>query len=214
MNILKLLLLTLISFGSLYAQRPYYRPQVHQFDIQLGAGHYLPGEGDMRNLRPWGGSPLNGIRYHYHTDHKNAIRAGFFYRKQHFLYKEPGDVSTPHAWNLLTLEAKAGYERKLNLRKYQIYGGADLIGSMRTYKADTDEIMNSFQYGGGVFFGVRRYFNENFSLAVENELHFLINPDSKNRLSPQEIGVNFLQITMSYHVKRMRKSCACGRPGS
>ncbi len=218
MKYLSFLFLLVIPVFHSFAQMPYYRPNVHEVDIQLGAGHYLPGDGEVRNEKPLSVSPLNGFRYRYHLDRKSALRFGAFYRRQSLAYHGlRGDLTPPADWRLFSIEAKVGYERKFDLKKYQIYGGIDAIGTFRNgiiRNPNIDGAFQSPQYGGGVFLGFRRYFKEYVSISVENELHFLVNPDKDNRLTPQEIGVNFLQFSFNYHFKRMHKSCACGKPGS
>lgn len=218
MKRLSFLGLFLISFFCVCAQRPYYRPNIHEVSIQLGAGHYLPGDGEVINQKPLAVSPLNGFRYRYHLDRKSALRFGAFYRRQLLSYHGlMGDLTPTVNWRFFTMEAKVGYERKFDLKKYQIYGGVDAIGTYRNAVVTNPNIDGAFaspQYGGGLFLGFRRYFKEYVSISVENELLFLVNPDKDNRLTPQEIGVNFLQFSFNYHFKRMHKSCACGKPGS
>lgn len=203
-----------------FAQRPYYRPNVHELDIQIGAGHWLPGDALLKNETPISISPVNGLRYRYHLGKNNTLRLGGFYRRQNFSFLTKGNEGNFTAdYRLLSIEGKIGYERKIDLRKYEIYGGVDAIFGQRSYtpKSSTNldllSTIETQQVGGGVFIGFRRFFGENFSIALENEFHIVQNLNEKS-LTSSETGINFMQVMLSYHFKRMRKSCACGRPGS
>lgn len=203
-----------------YAQRPYYRPNVHEFDIQLVAGHWLPGDAVLKNEKPISISPVNALRYRYHFGKNNTLRVGGFYRRQNFSFLTRGNEGSIAAdYRLFSIEGKIGYERKIAIRKYEIYGGVDAIFAQRSYtpKSTTNldllSTIETQQVGGGVFIGFRRFLGENFSIAVENEFHIVQNLNEKS-LTSSETGLNFMQVMLSYHFKRMRKSCACGRPGS
>lgn len=213
MKILPIILFILLPI-SLLAQRPYYRPNVHEVDLQLAAGHWLPGDATLKNHKSLGISPLNGLRYRYHFNKNSALRVGVFYRAQSFLLTDKSETGGSTLYNLRSLEGKIGYERKIDFRKYQLYGGIDAIIGQRNFiqKTQNTEISTP-QFGAGGFVGIRRYMSENWSFAIENEFHFLQNSNEKSLISA-ETGANFLQIMVSYHFKRMHKSCACGKPGS
>lgn len=203
-----------LALSSLQAQRPYYRPNVHQFDLQLGAATLI--KADYYKL---GVSPLNGLRYRYHFNKSSDLRVGAFYRTQYFKQTDCGEcvnqASAPVRHTYADL--KLGYERKFALRKSQLYGGADVILSefFQTEFLDQGKTKNTYpQMGIGVFLGYRYFTSENWSFAVENEIHIVNTFKGSNVTQVQDLGGNFLQASLSYHFKQMHKSCACGKPGS
>lgn len=193
------------------AQRPYYRPNVHEISLQPLGFNYANSQDFI--------SPSVyifpvGVRYKYHFNQTASARGGIFYR--HYNSSDPQFPATTR--NMNYIEAKGGYEKAFNMRKYQIFGGADAIGGLRSVKGiGATEGTNAY-YGGGAFFGVKRYFKENISLTIENDFYYIFHPKFGKEGEKEgvygEVGTNFLQVYLSIHFKRQFKTCACGKPGS
>jgi hypothetical protein len=196
---------------------------------------YLQGGGFLSH------NPLNGIRYKYHTGVSSAIRTGLFYRAGKYKSDLFNQLSANHEYaNWRGAEFSLGYERKIHFRKVQLYAGLD--GILNGGRAN-EQIINTFPIGGGnpvieseenhfvlgygvsANVGIRYFFNKYTSVTIENGGYFLrttrksIAPGEGPSLPIQlmadsEAGWNLFSIYFSYHFKRMRKNCTCGKPGS
>lgn len=201
----------MISFCLLFAQRPYYRPNTHEISVQpLGFNLSDLPDYSKANVRLL---PI-GVRYKYHFNATAAARGGIFYK--HYNGTDPQMPLTTLRMNYI--EAKGGYERAFNMRKYQFFGGADAIGGFRSVNNTSVPDATNVYYGLGGFVGIKRYFKENISLTVENDFYYIVHPKKTKEGTTQgtysEVGTNFLQVYLSIHFKRQFKTCACGKPGS
>lgn len=202
MKIFFFFIVLIVSMTMIQAQRPYYRPNIHEFGIQpLGLNYTSASDVGNGRIRLF----PEGVRYKYHKTPVAAIRGGLFFRNvnSHDLL---GAIE-----NRKYFEARAGYERAYNLKKYQLFAGADLIGGMRNIQGAT----TSPYYGFSGFVGLKRYFKENFSVTVESNFYALLhNNQGQEKSTISEVGTDFFQIYLSFHSKRQFKSCSCGKPGS
>ncbi len=211
MKITHFCLFLLLGLLQLQAQRPYYRPNIHEIALQpIGLNYVNSQDFTFPSIHPL---PI-GVRYKYHFNPKAAARGGIFYR--HYNDTDPQNPMT--TLNMNYIEAKVGYERALNLKKYQIFGGADAIGGLRSiHSMGINQGINSY-YGISGFFGVKRYFKENISLTIENDVYAVFHPkkgkEGETQGTYSETGSNFLQVYLSIHFKRQFKTCSCGKPGS
>jgi hypothetical protein len=120
---------------------------------------------------------------------------------------------------LISIEVKAGAVRTFDIRKSRIYIGANGIFSSTNIKEEASNLpitTTSQDYIGlGGLIGYRRFFNPNFSLSLEAEPHGCQSISKSLLPNPYKTksGIN-LQVLVSYHFKELRKSCACGKPGS
>lgn len=205
------------SVHTLIAQRPYYRPNVHEIGLQVGAASYIPSLQSTTNPSPLYVNPANGLRYKHHLNPKTAIRGGMFYRQANSTFNQ-GDGRSEIAAQFLFLEGKVGIEKIRPMRKWALFGGIDLIGGLMRSDIhqlpDTPNPTQTPAYGAGAFVGVRRFLNENLSVSFESEGYYLLHGKKGEDLFAQEGGTNYIQIYLSYHFKRAHKSCTCGKPGS
>ncbi|MDB4286254.1 porin family protein [bacterium] len=214
----------------LQAQRPKYQPQVHEIGLQLINYNLIPEYSDA-NASAFNFG--NGIRYRYHFNIFDSFRAGLFYRTSDF--DKPRVVEplfSEFSAKKRDYEIKFGYERKYNFRKVQVFGGIDLIVNYSRIRAEGQDLDDAdfeglekhFGIGTGTYIGVRYFINKQLSVAGEFDYYVIrpiggsstigVPPDNNFRLFPdRETGTNMVSIYVSYHFKKMRKSCTCGKPG-
>lgn len=230
------LLLCLQSF----AQRPRYHPQVHEWAGQVYSARYVPAYADFIPEEGFlSHNPLNGIRYKYHTGLSSAIRTGLFYRAGKYKSDFYGPLTAnQETANWRGAEFSLGYERKIHFRKVQLFAGFDgILNAGRAHEkvfnllasgganpvVISDENHFVLGYGLGANVGIRYFFNKYTSVTIENGGYFLrttreaIAPGEGPNLPIQlmadsEAGWNLLSVYFSYHFKRMRKNCTCGKP--
>lgn len=222
-----------------FAQRPRYHPQVHEWGIQAYSARFVP---DYMDFYPNEGflshNPLNGIRYKYHTGISSAIRTGLFYRAGK--YTEASGLSIPNRsvdfegkWR--GLEMSLGYERKIHFRKVQLFAGVDGLLSFGNaqerlsiveFGVPLPEVANTqniLGYGAGAQVGIRYFFNKYTSITIENGAYYLMTNRQASvpgegislpleLMAESEAGWNLLSVYFSYHFKKMKKNCTCGRP--
>ena len=212
------------------AQKPYYRPQVHEFGLQLASANLVPSLlAEETSTFPLSINPVNGLRYKYHLTPLSGIRAGVFYRTADYAFDNSLGPFENYSANKRDIDVKIGYERKYNLGKAQVFVGVDGIVSQgwisevgtsfgaidpNDYSAD----ISYLNYGASVFFGMRYYLHENLSFTIENEFYYtktthnISGEFEKFYLFPDnESGFNALSIYLSLHLKKMTKSCTCGK---
>jgi hypothetical protein len=222
-----------------FAQRPRYHPQVHEWGIQAYSARFVP---QYMDFYPEGTflthTPLNGIRYKYHTGLQSAIRSGLFYRAGK--YTEPVN-SAPNSSSFQDASWRGtafslGYERKLHIRKVQLYAGVDGLLSFGQAREqiltstfggpnviDFDDRQSVLGYGVAANAGIRYFFSKHASISIENGGYFLQtnralrNPAEGTNLPIQlmaesESGWNLFSVYFSYHFKKMKKNCTCGKP--
>ncbi|MFK7971211.1 MAG: hypothetical protein AB8F95_12630 [Bacteroidia bacterium] len=221
-------ILMVFGLGQIQGQRPRFHPQVHELTLQLGSVQAFT------ELEGTQFTPLNGFRYAYHFDQKRALRLGGFYRKGTF--SSPGIISEiyqPFEAKQQSAEFRLGYMFKHNIYRLQLYAGLDAIVRYawlsEDYMADLNVAANKRKfpsYGASAFVGARMFANKHASMGVEVDVYGLFhNRRQEDNVSPartpseglfidREIGSNFLSVYISYHFKKIRKSCTCGKPGS
>ncbi|MEM6263562.1 MAG: outer membrane beta-barrel protein [Bacteroidota bacterium] len=214
-----LVLIASFSINEAYAQRPRYRPQVHELNLQLGSLHLSEdlneNEGGNSLL---GTNIFNGLRYRYHIDIRQALRIGAFSRTQQF---ESAQGSTPYEANDRAYEVRIGYERKHHMRKWQVYGGIDLLLQQNqreeTFSSDPNRDFSLLRGGGAFFLGARYFTSTNWSFVLESDLQVLggLGEVPQNfSLNTPALATHLLTFSVAYHFKRMKKNCTCGKPGS
>lgn len=193
----------------IYAQKPRYAPQVHEVSVSLFSLNKIA---DAENLQYYKDkslfmNPLNGIRYRYSFDKSTALRVGAFYRKS-------GYTGTFGKTNVYSPEFRLGLQTMYNLKKIQLYAGADGVLSGRISQKTGAKSQNSFGMGGSGILGVRYFFHTNLSMTFENDVYFLNfgKQESESGIVPKEMGFNFTSVAISYHFKPMKKACTCGKP--
>lgn len=225
-----------------FAQRPRYHPQVHEWAGQVYSARFVPANMDFYpNGGFLSHNPLNGIRYKYHTGVSSAIRTGLFYRAGKYqtdVYGPIAPLQQKAFW--LGSEFSLGYERKIHFRKVQLFAGIDgLLSGGRAKEQvfnigitgsgfpllESEDKQFVLGYGASVNVGIRYFFNKYNSLTIENGAYYLMTnretrapgegPNSPIQLmADSEAGFNLFSVYFSYHFKRMRKNCTCGKPGS
>ena len=225
---ISLVVITLTVFAATaFAQRPRFRPQVHEFGLQVGSMQFLEEPGITQF------TPVNGLRYAYHFNQKHALRAGVFYRAANI--ENPASISDryqPYTADPKSVELRAGYMVKHHIYRLQLYAGADAIVRQswlnESFNTDVTGAPNKskmFGYGTSVFVGARMYANKHVSLGVEADAYAIFQDrrisDPTIAIAPheglfmrREMGSNMISVFLAYHFKRMHKSCTCGKPGS
>jgi hypothetical protein len=209
------------------AQRPRYRPQVHELGVQLYTANLPQDDRAFYDESPLlNHNPLNGFRYKYHINLRNAFRLGASYRANRYASSPLGNLPAYEArWR--AGEISLGVERKLHLRKVQLFAALDGLlsyGGIRQSQADSTLSSSRLTtYGARISAGFRYFFSPYASLTVENGFYLmqssLPDPAPNADLAPppvmtgQESGFNLLSVSFSVHFKRMPKNCTCGRPG-
>lgn len=220
-------MLFLGCLNMLQAQRPRFRPQVHEFAIQLGSMQYIPETGTSNF------TPLNGLRYAYHIDQKQALRIGAFFRNSDFV--NPPNISEryqPFIANQKSAEMRLGYMLKHHIYRLQLYAGFEAILRYAWIDEQFNQDVtgapnktNMLGYGASAFVGARMFANKHLSLGVEADIYAAFQERRENDPSiailpheglfmKREIGANIVSVYLAYHFKRMRKSCTCGKPGT
>lgn len=191
------------------AQKPRYAPQVHEVSVSLFSLNKII---DAENTQLYSNktlfiNPLNGIRYRYSFDKSTALRLGAFYRKSNYAGAF-GKV------NVISPEVRLGLQTMYNIRKVQLYAGADGLLSGRLSRIPNEKAQNSFGFGGSGILGIRYFLHTNLSITVENDVYFLNfgKQKSESGIISNEMGFNFASIALSYHFKPMKKACTCGKP--
>jgi hypothetical protein len=230
----------LLWTGFLQAQRPFYRPQVHEFGIQLFSSHYFLQElsdaaiRDDPAFQSYSLNPVNGLRYKFGFNPSDAVRAGLFYRTATYNLENGIREFSAYEAKRTDIDIKIGYERRFHLRKFQLFAGADAILNLgksdetATYRSNIlppppsetrKESYSSTRYGGGLFLGMRYFVSENLSFALENEFYYTRSAKSSSgdasdlrMFTDTASGLNLLSLYVSFHFKRMKKSCTCGKP--
>ncbi len=212
----------------LFAQRPRFHPQVHEIGAQVFSTHFLSLTRPYLESPDWRSvsDPLNGIRYKYHLDKKNALRGGVLYRKLSFQDPVGEDVFTAD-WR--GLDVTLGVERKLNIKRFQLFAALDgLIAYGQSNKIAFDvpnnpqELnTNMFGYGLGGAVGLRYFFNPYASITIENGAQMLLYNKAYTPIgesSPPSLGINrerefnMLSVYFSLHFGKMKKKCECWHP--
>jgi hypothetical protein len=192
-----------------YGQKPRYAPQVHEVSLSFFSVNKIVNAENTQlyNNKTLFINPLNGIRYRYSFDKSTALRVGAFYRKSNYAGAF-GKV------NVLSPELRVGLQTMYNIRKVQLYAGADGLLSGRLSKTAGIKAQNSFGIGGSGILGIRYFFHTNLSITMENDVYFLNfgKQKSESGIIANEMGFNFTSIALSYHFKPMKKACTCGKP--
>lgn len=217
----------LICSTTAWAQRPRFRPQVHEISLQLGSLTLIP-ETATQHL-----SPVNGLRYAYNFNQKSAFRAGIFYRNSSF--DQPINIPTEYenfTAEKLDLEFRAGMMWKYHIYRLQLYAGlegvlryTDLQSNFNTDSPGMTNAPTYLSYGISGLVGARMFANTHVSMGIEADVYALwhdrrdlsripeIEPHAGLFLQ-REIGFQAVSVYLSYHFKRIRKSCTCGKPGT
>lgn len=216
----------LLPFASLKAQRAAYKPQVHEFSLQLGAVNAIPAlseyyeNGSVASIHP-----LNGLRYTYHYSISDGFRIGAFRRNATFNYPGAFQPFESYRADKQDWDFHLGYKRMYHMGQSQIFGGADLIYSRGKVEAVATQNGNTFSdaysyanLGGSLFFGYSFFFNTHLSLTFETEAYFttiqnrsaIDTPDPLQvyLLEDREAGFN-ASVYLNFHLVKMKKRCTC-----
>ncbi len=221
----RLLFLSLCLLGatlSLQAQRPSFKPQAHQLELQLGTLHSLiPGsDATYSNGNAFASNYLNGFSYTYHYSLAHGFRAGVQRLSADYAI-EGGLATQADVWGW---EYNLGYVYKYHIKQSQIFFAADLL--YNTQKIwETGPTINTIAsdaypaFGGRVGMGYRLFFTPNISLAIEGYGKYLQRSSGQN---PVEFEYSFFQAnelswnasaTLSLHLVKMKKRCECPKLG-
>lgn len=222
-----LLILVIAAVFTTQAQRPRFRPQVHELGLQIGSMHAAF---EVEGLQTtW----ANGLRYSYHIDKSKALRAGLFYRRG--VFSNPNSISSdlyPFTAEQNAFELRLGYMVKYHIYRLQLYAGIDAIG--RYTRMDESFVrglgfapnkQNFFGLGASALVGAQMFANKHVSLGVEADVYAIIqnrresdpsnpNPPLPGLFIDREMGSNMVSVYLAFHFKRLKKSCTCGKPGS
>ncbi len=229
MRIQSVLLTTfLILFaGTLLAQKPLYRPQVHEIDFQLGELHQLPQLNTVENMAtPVMATPLNGIWYKYHFTVNHAVRAGINYRNTNFSLPNGIDNFESYDVKRRDYEAMLGYQYSAPLGRATFYTGVDALltrshSQENGVQSDLPGTLYAADYtqmrlGGKGFVGLKLYLSPHVSLGLEAGPYFqraLSAPNgdaSYTIFNTDEFGFRSSAL-LSFHFKQMKKRCTCPR---
>ena len=222
-------ILGLMHLSPLLAQRPWFRPQVHEVSISpISANHIMdwvqPAADVPYTLKK---DHVYTLRYRYHFDKSSDLRVGIARRTLAYLHQPTATAplleATAGIW-----EIRPGYELKYNKGKWQLYGALDGIfqlAAVEEIQTATDPAIvqkNALSFtgmGGAGIVGLRFYVSEYLSVALENEYRY-VSTTPKNQpliteadyFIPAEKGFNLASLYLNLHFKRMKKPCACGKP--
>ena len=219
--------LTLGLMLSIQAQRPRFRPQVHEIGIQAGGVQTV--FETTSNHTTW----ANGLRYSYHIDKSKALRFGAFFRNSQFNHTPSiSERYQPFSAKQQSFELRAGYMLKYHIYRLQLYAAVDAIARYNMIDESFDQDLtgapnkeNFWGAGGALVFGAQMFANKHVSLGVETDLYGIFQNRRQNdptiAILPHEglfidgeSGWNMMSVYIAFHFKRMRKSCTCGKPGS
>lgn len=209
------------------AQRPRFRPQVHELGLQVGSlQRVLETEGTQTT---W----ANGLRYSYHIDKSKALRAGIFYRRGEFNNRPSiSEIYQSFFGKQDAFELRMGYMFKYHIYRLQLYAAFEAIGRYtsldETFNQDLNGAANKntfWSMGGSLVAGAQMFANKHVSLGVETDFYALFH--NRRQSSPgiavlpheglfidNESGLNMVSVYITFHFKRLKKSCTCGKPGS
>lgn len=209
---------------NLFAQKPYFTPQVHEIHLQgISANHIL----DLNELYPdqaFSLHALQGLRYTYHLTLQDGFRFSVARRNAEFEDTDGSEFSSLESYQAekTNWDLRLGYERKAHFQALQLYAGAALAYS--TYRVQDQGITtnstavqadyNGNQFGASVFGGVRLFLQKYLSLALEGEFYYQklsetgLPERNFHLLEDHEKGFN-LSAGISLHFVKMPKRCAC-----
>lgn len=210
---------------SVYAQRPTFKPQVHEMRLQTVQLHYIPSLNDFYNGVPLSANVFNGLSYTYHISLRDGVRLGFNRRTAEFSRDESFDRFTDYEAEKVDWDLQLQYIRKLHVDQWQFYGGlggtlswgsVDDTGTLQS--PPDDALTGSYTYnnaGGNIFVGMRYFFSTQVSVSWEilgyyhRTTHEVENVGSRFLLLPEnESGIQS-SLGISLHLVKMPKRCAC-----
>lgn len=210
--------LFLIGCVPVLAQRLRFQPMHHELALlPVGMGHVQalqvgsdwPATPGMVHYRHEG----YGL-YKYHFNKFQAVRIGIGYETS--LTRTVGDWVYNNVENKTTAATfRAGYEHKLPLGRFMLYGGGELVYAPgRSTTVNINEFGQTtaaepFQQGRiQGFAGIRFFANKYLSFQLENSVYKVLRSPNTG------LTANWLQFGVSVHNKKMKKKCGCGKPGT
>jgi opacity protein-like surface antigen len=216
----------LASYQLSQAQRPSFKPQTHQIDLQLGSMHSLIPGSDAHYLdgRSFALNYLNGLRYTYHYSLTHGFRAGV--QRFHSFHDPLAGVITQFQPEVekTAYEFGLGYMYKYHIKRSQLYLAADLLlesGDLvySIQQTGIEEVTDYQSYGikGGL--GLRFFLSPYLSAGVEGNLRYARHFGD---IPQPEPGYSFFQAEqiswhaqafVSFHFVKMKKRCTCPTVG-
>ena len=208
---------------SVFGQRPFYQPQVHDIGIQLGSVNWIPELQEDFEGMPLAISPINAIRYKYHLTTDHAFRASAGYRRGNYELVVPNNELSTAEIKKRDLDFKLGYERTFHQHVWQYFVGIEGMMTRSNYNLQglapngsttIDDEFSYWNYGGSAFAGFRVFFSKNISWAWEFSAYLLSpqydeGPENRFYLLPdKELGLE-VSTYLSVHLGKMPKRCVC-----
>jgi len=211
-----------LSTNSLLAQRPRFHPMYQELNVAFVSANQF-----LRQPAPNGAANASGhdissaVRYKWHTTPRQAFRGSIGYRNWSQTYSEGALIGDKEYQGF---DIRAGYERKLNLRRWQVYGGVEAVlrpqNTLKVNESNEAKVpvfinKQYTSYGGAAFLGLRFYANKHVSFALENTLAYTKSPSSPEVAAYMgNTHYNYLSLNASLHWHEMKKHCTCGKPGT
>lgn len=224
----RLLLTTVFGFFlafSAQAQRPLFRPQVHEIGIQLGEAHQIPAlSAGYANGMGLGANVVNGIWYKYHITYQHGIRAGAAYRTAQFDYPDGRNRFVSYEATRRDIDGFLGYELSFPAGRITLTGALDLaVSRSSSEELGIEEGPVLIEYrndpalwrvGGRGALGFHYFFTPYTSFTLEAGPYYQRamgtgTTDQPFTLFPeQEFGFRAVAM-LSFHFKQMKKRCTC-----
>ncbi|MEM7373871.1 MAG: hypothetical protein AAF587_34935 [Bacteroidota bacterium] len=218
-SVLSLFLLFLLLGLSqdIQAQRARFKPQTHEFSLQVGSlnGILDPVQSGLI-FYPLDVGVVNGGQYTYHYSLSDGFRLGVQHRQASFQLISPTDI--PVSINKNNWDFHLGYERKIHYGPSQLFGGADLHYSAQNLTFTPGAVGEKSSNLGGiaVFGGYSYFFSPFLSLSAEAKLLYL--RQVNEQLSGDKLPLSFVEngevdlmagLSLNLHLVKMKKRCTC-----